>query len=207
MSEILEYNGLVCDMDCDNCNECIFEVKLDNMIKQNDLTKITCCNNCVCATSKEADCSGGQLSNWYCSSKGTKRIIEMSVLSTAEISIPKWCPMGLHKPTIQTTETTKAETKKELSWIEKKNLWESITPICKWEDIKASSVFHVPPVLGEKRKDIIVTSVTEFSFQYRVLSNSETAPSTCIYTVYKTGFWWKFMSKHKIKKIELVKAN
>ena len=208
-----EYDGLVCDMDCDNCEECIFDIekleKENNMIKQNDLSKINYCNDCVCAVCKESDCSHGQLNNWYCNSKGVKRIIEMSVLSTASIIIPNWCPMGLRTKTtaLTTTDSTKAETKKVLSWLEKKKLWESITPLCEWDNIKVNEIYHVPPVLDEKRKDIIITNKTDFSFQYKHLAKSKGEATSCIYTAYKTGYWWKFMTTHKLKKIEMVKAN
>ena len=133
----------------------------------------------------------------------------MSVLSTASITIPSWCPMGLKTKTtaLATTEASKNETKKVLTWMEKKNLWEKITPICKWEDIKVNDIYHVPPVLDEKRKDIIITNKTDFSFQYKHLSKTKSNATSCIYTVYKTGYWWKFMCKHKLKKIEMVKAN
>lgn len=205
----ITHNGKTCyKVDCTNCEKCIFDDDYMENKKENNLEKITSCNKCSCSICKETDCSHGTLNNWYCNSKNVKRIIEMSVLSTAEISIPSWCPMGLYnkKSTISTTETTRQETKKELTWMEKKNMWESIKPICEWDNIKINEVYHVPPVLSEKRKDIIVTSKTDFSFQYRHLSATKTEQNACIYTVYKTACWWKFMSKHKLKKIELVKS-
>lgn len=177
--------------------------------KEYNLGKINYCNNCVCAVVKECDCSHGQLNNWYCNSKGTKRVIDMSVLNTATIKIPHWCPMGLYKKpsTITATEATKQETKKELTWMEKKKLWEDIKPICEWGNITVNEVYHIPPIMGEKRKDILVTNKTDFSFQYKNLTTDKYSSTSCIYTVYKTGIWWKFMSKHKLKKIEVVCSN
>lgn len=207
--EEFTYNGMTCDINCDDCihDKCIFEIdiKENNMVKQNDLTKINYCNDCVCSIVKECDCSHGQLNNWYCSSKGTKRILEMSVLNTATIKIPHWCPMGLYKKpsAIPVTEATKNETKQELSWMERKKLWEAIRPTCEWDNIKVNDIYHVPPIMDEKRMDIIITNKTDFSFQYKHLSKTKEASTSCIYTVYKTGFWWKLMSKHKLKKIEV----
>lgn len=203
--KLFEYDGKACDLQCEFCDSCIFTENVNerkDMVKQNDITKITCCNECVCATCKEADCSRGQLNNWYCSSKGIKRIIDMSVLSTATITIPTWCPMGLYKKPKANEE--KKGTKKVLTWMEKRDLWEKITPLCEWDKIKVNEVYHVPPVLDEKRKDIMIINKTDFSFQYRNLSTNIKDSNACIYTVYKTIYWWKFMVKHKLKKVEVV---
>lgn len=192
---------------CSACDKCVYdddyeEVKNDKsryMIKQNDLTKITCCNECPKSVCNDAVCDYGSLCNWYCRTGDVKRIIDMSVLSTKTIDIPNWCPMGLKKK-----EETKPM-KKELTYAEKMRMWEAIE-LRKWEDIKPNTVYHVPPVLSEKRKDILVTTKTEFSFTYRLLDKNKPT-SSAFYTIYKSNIWWKFMSEHKLKKIEVVNYN
>lgn len=207
MANLFTYNGKSCDMNCHKCETCIFDKDDFNndkkMNKQNDLTKITSCNECPHSICKEASCSHGELNNWYCNTKNVKRIIDMSVLSTATLEIPSWCPMGLHKN--KQSEEQSLTSKKILSYMEKKNLWESITQICKWEDIKVDDIYHVPPVMNDERRDILITNITDFSFQYKKIEKNKKSSCSAIYTVYKTALWWKFMSKSKLIKIKVVK--
>lgn len=203
---------------CSACDKCVYDddyedVKNDKskyMIKQNDLTKITCCNECPKSVCTDAVCDYGNLCNWYCRTKSVRRIIDMSVLSTKTIDIPNWCPMGLSKNVEEnnTNKEIKSVTKppkKELTYAEKMRMWEAIE-LRKWEDIKPNTVYHVPPVLNEKRKDILVTTKSEFSFSYRLLDKNKPS-SSAISTIYKSNIWWRFMSEHKLKKIEVVNYN
>lgn len=207
-----------CDkITCSACDKCVYDddyedVKNDKsryMVKQNDLTKITCCNECPKSVCTDAVCNYGSMCNWYCRTKELKRVIDLSVLSTKTIDIPKWCPMGLNKKEEENTKeeikTVTKPSKKELTYVEKMRMWEAIE-LRKWDEIKPNTVYHVPPVLSEKRKDILITTKTEFSFTYRLLDRGKPSNSA-IYTVYKTNIWWKFMSEHKLKKIEVVNYN
>ena len=203
---------------CKECEECVYDIirkdKSKYMVKQNDLTKITCCNECPKSVCNDAPCDFGNMCNWHCRTKDVRRVIDMSVLTTKTIDIPNWCPLGLHKQNVE--EEKKVETKveikavhtptvKTLTYAEKMRMWEAIE-LRKWEDIKTNTVYHVPPVLNEKRKDVLVTTKTDFSFTYRLLERGKPS-STAIYTVYKSNTWWKFMSEHKLRKVEVVNYN
>ena len=197
------YQGMTCELDCDECEECLFEEKNDNLnMKKIDLEAITSCNDCPYSQCREAGSYGGNLYNWYCNTEHVKRIIDMSVLANKTLEVPKWCPMGCYR----NVKSEEKPTKKVLTYAEKRELWESIPLICKWEDIKISDVFHVPPVLDEKRKDVLITNVSDFSFQYRLIDKDKKCTSQATYTVYKSAIWWKFMVKHKIIKIKSAKA-
>lgn len=49
---------------------------------------------------------------------------------------------------------------------ELKAKWRKVTPITPWENVKVDDVYHIPPVLGLKSRDIKVTvkTDTELSF-------------------------------------------
>ena len=93
------YDGKSCDMNCDNCEKCIFDVVIneDKYMKVNELSKITTCNVCPNSKCTDACASKGTLHNWFCVTKGERRLIDMSVLGSADVEIPKWCPLSLHK--------------------------------------------------------------------------------------------------------------
>lgn len=193
------YQGRECDLDCDNCDECIHEQKNDNLtMRKIDLENIKTCNDCPQSQCKESGGWGTSLCNWYCNTDKLKRIIDMNVLSTKSLDIPKWCPLGLHKQ-VSVQEKPK---KKPLTYAEKREMWEDIPFLCKWEDIKISEIYHVPPVLGEKRKDVLITNISDFSFQYRLIDKTNNSTSQATYTLYKSAIWWKFMVKHKIIKMK-----
>ena len=194
------YRGKSCDMNCDNCEKCIYDVitNEDKDMKVNELSKITTCNVCPNSKCTDACASKGTLHNWFCVTKGERRLIDMSVLGSADVEIPTWCPLSLHKE----KEEPK---KKELSYKEKRDMWENIPNLCEWKNIKVNDIYHLPPIMGEKRKDIMITNVCDFSFQYRLLSKDPKKSSSAIYTTYKTAMWWKFLVKHKIINFNLVK--
>ena len=77
-----------CDkITCSACDKCVYDddyedVKNDKsryMVKQNDLTKITCCNECPKSVCTDAVCDYGSMCNWYCRTKELKRVIDLSV--------------------------------------------------------------------------------------------------------------------------------
>lgn len=57
---------------------------------------------------------------------------------------------------------------------ELKGKWKLVEAITPWEKIKFNTKYHIPPVLGLKRRDIMITSISkeELSFK-RVDGESE----------------------------------
>lgn len=159
------------------------------MGKQNVLTKINYCNNCMHSDFYPSKINGDKHNNWYCTALTPCKLIELSVKKDDNVEIPLWCPNSYCNNNKQIKN----------NYVDKIKMWEKIEPIIQWDNIKANTIYHVPPVLNEKRKDILVISKSSFSITYRELYKNKPS-SSMISTIYKTNIWWKFMSEHKLKK-------
>lgn len=205
MAHVLEYNNKSCTKyyteGCDSCETCIFDEDYKEQGKMDSKGEIKYCNNCQysqCSVISRG--STKSYNNWHCSYGGTKRLLDMSVPSDRDIEIPSFCPLnrGNKVNNYQQSFTN-------LTYTQKRELLENITPLTNWDDIEEKQVYHVPPLPSETRKDIYIVSKNDFSCTYKVLSSCNY--QNTILTMYKTSMMYKFMKKHKVKKIEVVTVN
>lgn len=145
--------------------------------------------------------------NWYCNKDNKKMILDISIVNGSKIRIPNWCPLKDSKMIVGSTnkecETGKIQ-KKYLTYYEKMELLRKLPPQVKWENIKKDDIYHVPPYLDEKRKDIIITSKSDYSCTYKILAQNPKDSNGISYTLYKTTLMSRFIVPHKIKTIEVV---
>lgn len=205
MAHVFSYGGKTCKkyytQGCDSCETCVFDEENFNFKKSMEIIKPKTCN--VCQFSQNTMVSRNSLrhyNNWDCMCNGVKRLLDISVPSDKNITIPNWCPMGYNRNE-NGEEFKKSYT--PLTYSEKRSVFDNIEPLMKWEDIKEKEIYHIPPLPTETRKDILIMSKTDFSCTYKVLSATPNAYST-VYTMYKSSLAYKFLTKHKVKEIEVV---
>ena len=69
-------------------------------------------------------------------------------------------------------------------------------------DLKVNQIYHLPPLLsGDKRKDILITSKSQYSISYKILSEKTNYQ---INTFYPSSIEVKFLVPHKIMKVEII---
>lgn len=169
------------------------------MVKEHDITKVSHCNECPNSCAYDSACDNGQLLNWYCKENGTKRILKMAITKNTLIRIPTWCPMHLNE------NASNGDNKHKMTYAEKVRAWEKFGFI-EWDDIKVDTIYHVPPILNEKRKDILITSKTSYSFTYKTIFEDKTVSSYITYG-YKSNIWWKFLTEPQLINVEIVKKS
>lgn len=228
----IEYHGKICEkVDCSNCEKCIFDedyiedivnicdfeieksdVTLEDLMKK-DMANIygdnrdnnTLPKSCnVCKYSQCTLISKGSIknyNNWHCMYNGVKTLLDMSVPSDKDVQIPSYCPL---KAIASVNNSKKTNEPIKLNYTEKRSIFDSIKPLMEWDKIEEKTVYHVPPLPTETRKDIYIISKNDYSCTYRILSSSTSTSSGTIYTMYKSTLMHKFLQKHKIKQIEVV---
>lgn len=87
------------------------------------------------------------------------------------VNTPFWCP--LNDSTLKT--------------------WRDLTPQVVWESIKKGDKFHIPPIDGEKRKNITVLAATASFFSY----TNDDNPKGPICYVYPSSREYKIMVRHR----------
>lgn len=152
------------------------------------------CNNC-----KHAKCHViksdiyDERKNWYCGYNTHKVLLDLTCEKDALIEVPNWCPLSF-----KTQVTTKESTIK----IDIREKLKSIKTITKWEDIEVNKIYHLPPLMtGDKRKDILITSKSQYSISYKILNGNANYQ---INTFYPSSIEVKFLVPHKIMKFELI---
>lgn len=226
----IEYHGKICEkVDCSNCEKCIFDedyiediesicdfkieksdVTLEDLMKK-DMANIygdnrdnnTLPKSCnVCKYSQCTLISKGSIknyNNWHCMYNGVKTLLDMSVPSDKDVNIPSYCPLKA----ISKIET-KDNKPNKMSYTERRDFFDKIKPLMEWDDIEEKTVYHVPPLPTETRKDIYIISKNNYSCTYRVLSSNASTSNGVILTMYKSTLMYKFLQKHKVKQIEVV---
>ena len=163
------------------------------------LCKSGLCNKCPNLMRRSSYAIGGkERENVYCDHFQTSRMIELSLAVNQDIKQPDWCPI---KQEINLKKKINDGIK--LTDGEKRALLMERTPITCWDDIKFDTVYHIPPLLGEKRKDIVVTYKGQYSCTYRVLSKN--ASSGTIDTFYPSSLMSRFLIPHKFASVKQIK--
>ena len=69
---------------------------------------------------------------------------------------------------------------------------------------KVNEIYHLPPLIsGDKRKDILITSKSQYSLSYKVLNEKTNYQ---INTYYPSSIEVKFLVPHKIMKFEIINS-
>ena len=178
------------DNKCFNCSECKWSVK----------------------TNLNTTCPTSGFSDFKCIFDGSTRLITNESLKDVNGKInlaPCWCPLMVRSSSSSSSNsitTPKEESEKpvkkkfsELPYWEKNREWEKIPPVTEWEDIKVGTVYHVPPFLTTKRKDIIITSKTDYSISYREVNGN----NKILYTAYPTNLLVNFLVPHRLKHVNV----
>ena len=163
------------------------------MCTQNSECKNTC-NNCGFLLRRKSNYGGADSSNIYCDKDSTSKLIELSVKDGEIIKSPHWCPIMEEKGVMD-----KIKNNIPLTNGEKRTLLMRHKPVISWDDIKQDEIYHIPPLLGEKRKDVLVTWKGKYSLTMKDLTKSYHS----VETIYPSTLTSRFLIKHKIKNIEI----
>ena len=106
-------------------------------------------------------------SNWICSKAiiptyGKGRTIDFKVNVGHLVRRPYWCPLLEKK-----TDTVQKKRFSDLPRYEQEKYWEKIKPITTFKDIKEHKWYHIPPINGKKRTDVLVIAKYRYSIQVR----------------------------------------
>jgi hypothetical protein len=157
------------------------------------------CNKCPNLTRRSSYTQQGQeRDNVYCDHFQTTRLIEFSMSTNQDIKFPDWCPI---KKEMEIKEKMKNGIK--LTDGEKRALMMERKPLVAWDDIETNVLYHIPPLLGEPRKDILVTYKGQYSCSYKNLSSKAKYPS--IETFYPSSLMTKFLFKNKLSVVKQIK--
>jgi hypothetical protein len=122
-------------------------------------------------------------------------LIELSIDDDADIKTPLWCPLKA-----EADITEKIKNGVPLSESEKKAILLRHIPIISWDEIEANQIYHIPSILGDKRRDILITWKGEYSCTFKDLSKNYSS----VETFYPSTLMSRFLTKHKVKKVEFV---
>ncbi len=151
------------------------------------------CNNCIHLARREAVTSK-EFENVYCTKEKTIKLIEYRIKKDGDVKKPFWCPVEEIKKV-----KVKIENGEKLTNGEKKTMLMNHTPFIAWEDIEQDQIYHIPSLLGEKRKDVLVTWKGEYSCTFKNLTKGNNATET----IYPSTLESRFFVKHKLKKVKV----
>ena len=155
------------------------------------------CDGCKHLVCRKSNYSVYGSDNAYCEYEKTIRLITLNADKNKDkIETPDWCPILEEEKLRQ-----KIVNGEKLTDGEKRKLLMRLKPSVKWDDIQKDEIYHIPPVLGEKRRDVIITWKGEYSCSLRDLSKTYVATET----IYPSSLISRFLIKHKIKKVEVKK--
>lgn len=153
------------------------------------------CNKCGFLVRRKSNYGPANSSNTYCDKTDSIKLIELSINDDDDIKTPDWCPL-IEEETVR----RKIKDGIKLSYGEKKAILMRHAPLIAWDEIEANQIYHVPPLLGEKRKDILVTWKGEYSCTCKDLSKNYSA----FETFYPSTLMSRFLTKHKVKQVEVI---
>lgn len=161
----------------------------------------THCNKCPHKVTSKVTTS--QTTNWYCGKvvdtyTATKNKNVAYLIRDGElVPSPNWCPLK-EKSDKQYSSDYKPKTTTYLdSWEAKRRVWDNLPHTSSWDDIKVNEIYHVPPINGEKRMDIMITSKTQYVISYKII-NQNGLTYTVHSSFYKTSPQVNFLVKHKL---------
>lgn len=156
---------------------------------------VHCCNKCGFLLKRKTNYGSANCSNVYCDRDNATKLIELSVNDDELIKSPDWCPFVEEAAIKQ-----KIKEGHNLTIGEKRALLMKHKPFIPWDEITPNTIYHIPPLLGEKRKDILVTWKGEYSCTFKDLTKNYNA----IETIYPSTLMSRFIIKHKLKQVEMM---
>lgn len=175
---------MVCDGFCENCESCIYDVPQpmeskkpiiqtttnvyngEKAMPARKSEELNYCNGCQFVKKEKPTCKS-LLDNWICSKAiiptyGKGRTIDFKVNVGHLVRRPYWCPLLEKK-----TDTVQKKRFSDLPRYEQEKYWEKIKPITTFKDIKEHKWYHIPPINGKKRTDVLVIAKYRYSIQVR----------------------------------------
>lgn len=143
------------------------------------------CNGCPFVEIRPLN-KANVFSNWFCAYHKIKsegetqniKLIDFKIEQGMFVPSPSFCPK---------------EKKRNLTPKEREKLWKSIKPLNKFEDVEEGCIYHIPPVNGKPRKDIIVIRKYIKTFEYKLYGSKDTSS----YYMYDDDISVNFMAKIK----------
>ena len=155
------------------------------------------CNNCKFLTCRKSNYTVYGEDNAYCEFDKTIRLIKLGTnKDKIDLDAPDWCPVAEEE-----TLRQKIVNGDKLTEGEKRKLLMKMEPKTPWDEIQKDEIYHIPPLFGEKRRDVLITWKGEYSCSMRDLTKSYAATET----IYPSTLTSRFLIKHKLKKVELAK--
>lgn len=163
------------------------------------------CSNCPFGEKENSSCHNNEYFDWYCThqspkdtleGKGvTKRKCASWLYKTTVLNAPTWCPLESFENTkkIQSGEQREPRYTSASAY----KAWNNLPSICKWEDIKTKTIYHVPPVNGDIRLNIMITTKDDYCITGRVVGGIDNGK---IMTLYKSSLKSKFLIEDKLEK-------
>lgn len=141
-------------------------------------------------------------SNWYCGkvpdvyTVTKNKNISYYVNDGELVPAPNWCPLKVKSDNKYSalSSSYKEEDYKPKTVV---SPWSNLPHTSSWDDIKVNEIYHVPPINGEKRMDIIITSKTDYYIGYKTITK-DGAAIVSYNSFYKTSLQVNFLVKHKL---------
>ena len=153
------------------------------------------CNNCPQLVTRKSNYGEEGSLNAYCEEGRSIRLLELCTDLSKDIKSPSWCSK-MESEKIK-DKISKGE---KLTDGEKRSVLMRHTPLVEWKDIEVNQIYHIPPLLGEKRRDILVTWRGEYSATFKDLTKSYKSTET----MYPSTLIARFLVKHKIKNVKIL---
>lgn len=140
------------------------------------------CNSCPYVEVRRLN-KNSDYYNWFCAynkkqNDGELKLIDFKVKLGSFVEKPSFCKKDEAKD-------------KERERLKK---WKSIKGKTSFNEIEEGCVYHVPPVNGEKRFDILIVRKYPRTFEYRIYNSDDSR----LYYMYDDELAIKFMTKIKV---------
>ena len=147
-------------------------------------------------------CYGFEFENIYCSHPQFDKefLVDQWIDSETEVTIPSWCPLRKNERIAASMQNLpkyrKCRTSSEISAI-----CRGIKPITEWDDIEVGEIYHVPPIGSDKRYDVFVLEKDSNMLRVKRITNLDTCTGYTDTSFKSCSYFWKFMSKHKLRDV------
>lgn len=170
-------NHTNCDGVCETCSSCLYDCSLPIHSSNKECSFCPYTKKIISKSGKTAFICDKYKSHLL---PNKKKVIAVNVETEKELITPYWCPLK--------------DKSSLLTW-QRAELWRDIKPICKFDDLKENTWYHIPPVNGNKRQDIFIVHKGAASIDYKKDKNSGTT-----YMMFKTELPISFLTEIKNRK-------
>lgn len=161
------------------------------------------CSSCPFSEKRKSSEKSNEYNNWFCVYRTSSEILENKppiyrscgswIHKDVKLLAPQWCPK------------TKQPQQRESRLVSPKsyNDWSKLPYMHQWEDFKEQTIYHIPPVNGDVRLNIIVLKKYDTYMTCRVVGGKDNGK---LMTLYKTSLKTKFLTEDRIEKKLLTKS-